>query len=236
MILSGGFFYHLRAYRFKERYWSDHLQGVRGFLNSWNPSAKSLILIGPSAGYSLPTEWLKRFDSVIAFEPDPMARLIFERRHGVRPNWIRKRFPFRSSNPFEIFESRPGSALLFCNILGQLEFPNLDKMSQALQRHLIDREWASYHDAMSGQKIEFDLEEAKPKRSSFHEMKKWVYVKNPKATEVVVNAHQAPELFKKWDGLQFRYWQWRLTPENTHLIEGVFQERPTQSGQDGITG
>ncbi len=224
MILSGGFFYHLRAYRFKEQYWSDHLAGVNGFLKSWNPRAKSLILIGPSAGYSLPTEWLSRFDSLTAFEPDRIARMLFERRHGVRPKWVRKKFPFGSADPFGVLDAHADSAILFCNILGQLEFPNLGKMSQTLQHRMKNREWASYHDALSGHKIEFDLEDAKPKRSTLHEMKKWVYVKNPKASEVVVNSHQAPELFKKWDGLQFRYWQWRLTPENTHLIEGVFQE------------
>jgi hypothetical protein len=37
-----------------------------------------------------------------------------------------------------------------------------------------------------------------------------------------VLAHDAPELFREFQGLEYRYWQWRLTPHRTFLTEGVF--------------
>ncbi|NDG85242.1 MAG: hypothetical protein EBX52_09445, partial [Proteobacteria bacterium] len=73
MIFSGGVFYHLRALRYRKAYWDQHHNGVRKFLEEWNPASKKLLLVGPSAGYSLPSDWLARFDSIEAFEPDPVA-------------------------------------------------------------------------------------------------------------------------------------------------------------------
>jgi hypothetical protein len=84
------------------------------------------------------------------------------------------------------------------------------------------REWASYHDVLSGDGIEFDLEDLRPGRANPQEMEKWIYVKNPKKTEISVNSHPAPELFRGVEGLEFRYWQWRILPHFTHLIEGVY--------------
>ena len=46
------------------------------------------------------------------------------------------------------------------------------------------------------------------------------------ASEVEVNAHHAPDLFEGGEGRSYRYWQWRITPKQTHLIEGVFFKRP----------
>lgn len=223
MIRSGGFFYHLRALRFKSRYWGSHLEGTARFLAKWNPRSKSILLVGPSAGYSLPKGWLSRFETILAYEPDPIARFMFERRHGVRPHWIPKRFPFQSAEPLgELPE--PVGAVLFCNILGQIVIPNPGRFGPILRAALEGREWASYHDALSGCRIEFDLEEVRPERASLHEMKGWVYVPERGRTHVEVNAHTAPEVFRDGKGLRFSYWQWRIIPDYTHLIEGVYQD------------
>jgi len=220
MIRSGGLFYHLRALRFRRRFWESHQSGVKAFLDSWNPTAKSLTLIGTSAGYSLPTEWLNRFESITAYEPDGMARFLFERIHGLKPKWIKYRFPFHGADPIARLP-KDGSAVLFCNVLGQIEIPNTHRLQRSLELHLSDREWASYHDALSGEGIEFDLEDVGPGRALLPQMKEWVYVRSRTRGEIQINAHHAPDLFKTTKALVFRYWQWRITPAQTHLIEAT---------------
>jgi hypothetical protein len=224
MIRSGGIFYHLRALRFKNKLWNGHLAATAEFLSKWDPKSKSILLIGPSGGYSIPRGWLKRFDQILAYEPDPVARFIFEGRHGVKPHWIRKRFPFRSSDPFRNVPG-PVGAVLFCNILGQIVIPQPRKFASNLRKGLEGREWASYHDALSGGLIEFDLEEVRPERASIHQMKGWVWVRDRSRKLVEVNAHTAPEIFEGWKGLSFSYWQWKIVPDYTHLIEGVFKRQ-----------
>jgi hypothetical protein len=194
---------------------------VRKFLSEWNPKSRNLILIGPSGGYSLPEGWLSKFDSITAFEPDFMARMLFENRHRVNPQWIRKGFPFHDFSALREIP-KEGAAVLFCNILGQLPIRNPSRFQTVMQQELKGREWASYHDALSGEGIEFDLEDRRPGRASLQEMESWSYVKNPKKREVSVNSHPAPDLFRGGDALEFRYWQWRILPNFTHLIEGVY--------------
>jgi hypothetical protein len=224
LIRSGGFFYHLRALRYKKRLWSGHLDSTAKFLAEWNPQAKSILLIGPSGGYSIPRGWLERFDTVIAYEPDPIARFIFEWRHGVKPRWIQRRFPFHSPDPFRRVPDSVG-AILFCNILGQIVIPRPESFASHLQKGLEGREWASYHDALSGSRIEFDLEEVRKERAPVNQMKTWVWVQDRSRRLVEVNAHTAPEVFEAWKGLSFSYWQWKIIPDYCHLIEGVFQSR-----------
>jgi len=219
--MSGGLFYHFRAWRFCKKnslnLWWDHQDGVQRFLERWGPKEKTLVLIGPSGGYSLPADFLERFERIIAFEIDPVARLIFEKRFGIKPQWIKH--PFQ----FEPFSDLPAdAAILFCNLLGQVPFKNAKKMSLLLEAALKGRSWASYHDAMSGENLEFDTENSTPgKRARLIQMKSWVYPKVNSGT-LVVNAHQAPELFERFPNDSFFYWQWRILPKRTHLIEGVY--------------
>ena len=224
MIFTGGVFYHLRALRFQDQYWSHHREGTERFLRSWNPRSSKLLLIGPSGAYSLPAGFLARFQEVVAFEPDPLARMIFERRTGIRPRWIRKGFSFDRPELLGGVEFE-GFSILFCNILGQLEFKRPREMRKKLADLLRGREWASYHDALSGRGVEFDLEDKKPGKASLSDMRNWIYVRGPRSGEVVVNSHTAPELFEETQGA-YEYWQWRITPDFTHLIEGVYSRLP----------
>jgi hypothetical protein len=50
-----------------------------------------------------------------------------------------------------------------------------------------------------------------------------------------VNAHHAPDLFDGGEGLSYRYWQWRITPKQTHLIEGVFHNASTALDQKWLS-
>jgi len=228
---SGGWVYHWRAFRFRKREWRGHLDSVRDFLESWvdaqrapRPSPVSeapstLILIGPSGGYSLPLSFLERYSQIVAYEPDALARTIFERRFpslAGRISWIQKEYDFRS----ELSEG----AILFCNVLGQISVKNSASFRVALMDRLKGRIWASYHDALSGREIRFRIPSSSTRareKASTKEMQRWLETRSTRPIEVI--EHLAPDWFEASDELQFFYWDWRLTRKRTHLIEGVFK-------------
>jgi len=225
MSRSGGIVYHLRSLLHGKKgsnaLWADHRAGVEKFLMLWNPPEKKLILIGPSGGYSLPKNFLDRFDEIIAFEPDPLARLIFEKRFQLKPRWITEAVQFHQLDTFSKLIP-VGSAVLFSNLLGQLYFKRSSEVQKNLAKILAPFSWASYHDALSGENLEFDTELAETgRKATLSQMKSWIYPKIKGGT-LEVNAHQAPDLFAPQSEVKFYYWQWRIHPKRTHLIEGVF--------------
>jgi hypothetical protein len=218
---SGGIVYHLRAYRFQNRLWHTHQQKVGEFLELWNPNAEELLLFGPSAGYSLSQDFLKKFRVITAVEPDPLARILFEKRFQIKPNWIKHKIRFDDKKDLLQFQEFKG-AILFCNLLGQIPMKTSKKVKKVLNEFLENRNWASFHDAMSGNKIEFDCEDAPKRKATLAEMRSWIYIKNPKLKEVQVNAHLAPELFDESQKLSFQYWLWTISDQQSQLIEGVY--------------
>jgi hypothetical protein len=227
-MISGGVFYHLRALRFgkpiSSALWYSHREGVKKFLASWAPIEKTLVLVGPSGGYSLPIDFLKQFDRIVAFEPDFIARKIFEKRFLMKLEWITSEVDFNKMESF--LELIPkDSAILFCNLLGQIPLRGIRKIRQSFLKSLESETWASYHDAMSGENMQFDAELSQPKkRATLAQMKKMLYPMVNAGT-LTVNAHQAPELFEGGSNLVYFYWQWRILPKRAHLIEGVFRVR-----------
>ena len=222
--MSGGLLYHFRAvlHGKNQGLWSSHQVGVKQFLDRWNPPEKSLVLIGPSGGYSLPKFFLERFSEVIAIEPDLLARLIFEKRFLIKPKWIKGRVNFNRLDNLEGLIP-PGAAILFCNLLGQVPLNSTSHIAQVFKKNLSSRSWASFHDALSGELLEFDTELAEPlKKANLVQMKAWIYPKVKLGSVLTVNAHQAPDLFRDEKNNHFFYWQWRIIPRRTHLIEGVF--------------
>ena len=215
MDSSGGLIYHLRA-RFHRSLWADHLQAVQRFLSAWNPSASTLILIGPSGGYSLPPEFLKRFKKIIAYEPDSLARFIFEKRMGIKPEWVKRPFRFEP-----LIESFPEGAILFCNLLGQIPIHKLPQFRLNLIASLQGREWASFQDAYSSVHGKFGKIETESKKLLSTQLKPAFENGNEKK-ELEVTEHEAFGIFKDASGLRFSYWGWQLTPQRSHLIEGVY--------------
>ena len=222
-MMKPNLFYHLRKLRFSLKLWPFHQNKVNAFLKEWNPSnTDEVLLIGPSAGYSLPLDFIQKFKSITAVEPDPVARFLFERRFKVKPKWIKRPLQFnqiKSLKPFLHFKG----PILFCNVLGQVPMKSVAPFKQVLADFLKGKTWASYHDAMSGSGIEFDCEDAPRTKATFTQMKSWIYVKNAHAGNVEVTAHLAPDLFDSKSGLKFQYWWWKLTDQESHLIEGVYQ-------------
>lgn len=225
---SGGLVYHWRAIRNLNQLWSAHLDHTRSFLEEWSPQAKTLYLIGPSGGYSLPKEWLKRFKKIIAFEPDPTARMIFQIRNRLRPVWIKTPFDFNELHEGKItFES--GSAILFCNLLGQIEFDEASGLlaQEELLKLAQTHEFASYHDVLSGDHFRFEWSSPtigdEPVRVKFDMEAMDPYITPDEGlTELDLHIHPANYLFQDEEPFRYQYWEWRITPTQTQVIEGVF--------------
>lgn len=154
---TGGLRYHVRAWRYGSTLWQPHRHSVERWLAHalpLDPERARLLLIGPSAGYSLSDAWLSRLHQVWWVEPDPLARLLFAhrlRRLGVRSQAV--------TSLSQLARLRPAVTtdvpVLFANVLGQLAFAARSaRAAERLRRQLAvcveGRAWASYHDRWSG--------------------------------------------------------------------------------------
>ena len=231
---SGGIVYHWRALSNRlfnhHQLWNGHLEHTGAFLDEWNPEAKSLYLIGPSGGYSLPTPWLKKFHSVTAFEPDAIARIIFELRTGIKPQWIKEPFDFVALQKGAITFGK-NSAILFCNLLGQMDF---DQDAGLLaQEELVklagNHELASYHDVLSGDDFRFEwaspMSGDQPMRVKYEmEALDPFFTPTEGLTELNLHVHPANFLFQDEEPFRYQYWEWQITPKQTQVIEGVYSK------------
>lgn len=143
---SGGLLYHLRAWRLRGRDWRPFHSQVASWLDGWRPTARRLVLVGPSAGYALPATFLYRFDEIVAYEPDPLARFLFRRRFPL----IRIVFSGAVRDLAMLTKAHIESAFLFCNLLGQdwTDDPAV-AWHAAFMDALAGREWASFHEVAS---------------------------------------------------------------------------------------
>jgi hypothetical protein len=123
---AGGLLYHWRALQNKKR-WAPFREFVEEWLLSWShPPFSRLVLIGPNAGYTLPTSFVKKFAQVIVVEPDPAAWALFEARFQAGSQLVRvdyfglKETPPNPEKLRGLFLAFPKSVFLFCNVLGQL--------------------------------------------------------------------------------------------------------------------
>ena len=225
---SGGLTYHWRAFQNQQKLWAKHRFHTGAFLDEWNPLASSLYLIGPSGGYSLPKDWLIKFKSITAFEPDPIARKIFEWRTGIKPLWIKKPFSFEALQKKEMTFT-DNSAILFCNLLGQMDFDQeagllaQEELGKLAHIHAL----ASYHDALSGDEFRFDWSSPmigdQPVRVKYEmEVLEPYFTPNEGLTELDLHVHPASFLFQDEEPFRYQYWEWQITPKQTQVIEAVY--------------
>lgn len=223
---AGGLYYHWRALRYGPRLWTEYLQNTAQWLESWSPPEPGLILIGPSAGYSLPKEWLGKFKSIMALEIDPVARALFSHRHKLdNLTWVKEnKLPLQANGycwePLhELLKSYPDHAILFSNLLGQLcLFAETDKQADSIPQSLLSLRtylkgcnWASFHDRLSADMkpdIEFQDDE--------HRDDSALLDTYPVRTRLVVESHETQHLGV---GLPCRYYSWERMPGYWHLIE-----------------
>lgn len=195
---SGGLYYHARAWLNGGR-WRPFKNELAEWLESWPCPRNELILIGPSAGYTLPTPWLGRFGRITAFDLDPLAGPLFRRRHRTAADfhrvdlfWSEGRLSLRPLS--ELLERTPGATILFCNVLGQVLLEGRASEEEwaaflrGLREKLRGRAWASYHDVRSS------------------------------------DGHMAIDHLTAGDwvnGLPVRHMLWRLNSKTQHEIEAV---------------
>jgi hypothetical protein len=157
---TGGLVYHWRALRFRKNEWAPFRQKVSTFLDAWNPPEKELLILGPSGGHTLPSDFLERFDQVTLSDPDPLARIVFRRNHfDVKTKWLKEDLIFKDGiyAPTLLqtyLTQHPKTAVLFSNMLGQLglvhsDLEALKNWFEALKPTLDQHSWASYHDLFS---------------------------------------------------------------------------------------
>ena len=120
---------------------------------------RQLVLIGGSAGWMLPTEWLIQFEEVHAWDIDPLAAPLFRWRHGQALKREGTRLNLHTGDGLAQLDEwtriLPTAFFWFDNVLGQLRFtdPSPDAVEQRLknfQRQLETVAWGSVHDRMSG--------------------------------------------------------------------------------------
>ena len=196
---SGGLVYHWRALRHGHK-WRPFREQIADWLQNWPPRSKQLLLIGPSAGYTLPTEWLAKFEQVVAYDLDPLAPALFRWQHAKVPIRFEKQDMFWHQGNLSLrslqkaLRDHPDAAMLFSNVLGQVLLEGQASESQwysflkDLRRQLQGREWASYHDLFS-----------------------------TKDGEIIDHMTQGA-----WsDGLDKREFSWQLTAASQHQIQGL---------------
>jgi hypothetical protein len=236
---SGGGVYHLRSLR-RQALWKPFRQQLNHWLSEWlneilashlNPRPESLILIGPSGGYTLETEWLNRFSSISAYDIDPLAPWFFRRRHPA----VAEKTKFHRLDVFwaggrlslsalgSVLNQYPSSAILFSNVLGQvpLEHPVAEdewrSYLKTLSEKLRSRSWASYHDLYS-----LDSLKANQHANVFEQLHTAKTAPNDLRgvkTSVVVTDHL---LDSDWtSGLKTKRFAWSLSSKSLHIIEGV---------------
>jgi len=239
---AGGWRYHLRALRFKNREWQPFRWNIGEWLLGWQPPESTLVVVGPSAGHCLQPFLFERFERVICLEPDPLARLLFKRQLRRAPLEHQPKLEFIEEDHLvahperlvTLLENTPNSALLFTNVLGQLRVllgiedervPSFQNIKRALQECIQGRSWASFHDRVSGNLVPA---EGNPITSEIRltndEILEELY--DAKARQVSVRQcelvdHLTEELLPR--NLQHTYFTWEIEPGRFHVIEAVAQ-------------
>lgn len=236
---TGGVLYHLRAIRSCEREWAPFREEISAWLRPWLQIAArehgEILIVGPSAGYTLEPGLFKDFKRVIAIEPDPIARLLFAKRHGFTPDWLQiGKLDADLKEWARVLELNPHAAILFSNVLGQLYLRHDFRRAweedaplewrQKFQSLIASRAFASYHDRLSGPQG--------PRAERLNQLHSWTSnadlvknyydtIPNSRAEALALADHRTEHLFDRNRGSEFKYWVWRLDQRSYHLIEGV---------------
>jgi hypothetical protein len=155
---SGGPVWHWRALR-RSRHWNSFRSALAESLAGWKPPTDKLLLMGPSAGWCLPSSVLSRFKTITAIDFDPLAPFLFRLNHGLDLARAGTALTFHRRNLVRDIEALldlyPDHAVMYANILGQHLFHHDDadrakEELNAVKTYLAGRHWVSFHDRISG--------------------------------------------------------------------------------------
>jgi hypothetical protein len=237
---AGGVRYHLRALRYAARLWEPFRWPLGEWLLGWRTSEPTLLLVGPSAGYNLQPFLLERFQRVVVLEPDPLARWLLRRKLARVPLDPRPtlemmgedQLVFHPDRFAPLLERLGPTAILFCNVLGQLQHllqieettaPSFVAVRDSVRAALQGRSWASFHDRVSGA-LAPSLEEpiAAERRWSDRELLEQAYYGAEGELGGTLFDHGTEGFFP--ESLPHLYLRWELAPGSFHLIEAVASE------------
>lgn len=176
---SGGLHWHWRAWR-SAALWAPTNAQIACWLAGVQPCSKRLLLLGPSAGWMLPTDWLLRFESIDAMDIDPVAGWLFGLRHGPALKAAGIRWEYQTGDALaalpRLLTAHPRACVLLDNLLGQLRFHTpswqdpvvfTSQQLAEIKRQLQGREWGSVHDFLSGPAIGLPADQHFPAACSF---------------------------------------------------------------------
>ena len=158
MNLTGGWHWHVRAWRSQER-WAPAASQIADWLMAQAMPRQPLVLIGASAGWMLPTAWLAQFEEIHAWDIDPWAQPLFYARHGRHLKRQGKDLHLHTGDGLallpELVRRMPDAFFWFDNVLGQLRFTGLPLQETTrrlvqIQHQMKGVAWGSLHDRMSG--------------------------------------------------------------------------------------
>lgn len=150
--------WHLRAWRSQQR-WLHTREAIRQWLLTAPGGFDELLLIGASAGWMMPDDFLARFRRIDAVDFEWASAPLFRLRHAGVLRRERIALTFHHTEALsrleELLALRPRALVVFDNVLGQYTLTCRDvalaesRLSD-LQRRLAGRAWGSVHDALSG--------------------------------------------------------------------------------------
>ncbi len=150
--------WHLRAWQ-SQRRWVHTREAIRQWLLTAPSGHDELLLIGASAGWMMPDDFLARFRRIDAVDFEWAAAPLFRLRHAGVIRQRRIALTFHRAEALSQLERllalSPRALVVFDNVLGQYTLTCRDvalaenRLSD-LQRRLAGRAWGSVHDALSG--------------------------------------------------------------------------------------
>ena len=135
------------------------MQLIAQFLTQVQPKSDHLVLIGGSAGWMMPPDWLARFKRIDAYDIDPLAPWLFDGQHGKRLKAQGIEVNHHRQDALatlpDILKQHPQACVWFDNVLGQHRFRVRDEARvehelAQLKTMLKGRHWGSLHDVWSG--------------------------------------------------------------------------------------
>jgi hypothetical protein len=150
--------WHLRAWRSQQR-WAHTREAIRLWLQAAPQGFDDLLLLGASAGWMMPDDFLGRFRRIDAVDFEWAASPLFRLRHAgvIRRHRIEVRFHRTEALAHleELLAIRPRALVVFDNVLGQYTLTCRDvavaeRRLAGLKHRLAGRAWGSVHDALSG--------------------------------------------------------------------------------------
>lgn len=233
---AGGLTYHLRALRYRNL-WQPFRSELSRWFASWEPPERHLVLVGPSAGYTLPFVQLARYERLTVFEPDPIACWLFARRlrthfaeRAPRVTFVHEDCLLERPERLLDFVAEQKAAVLFCNVLGQLvyllpEVGREERLSEIKAQIALRTQqtngpsWASYHDRVSGPIAPVFASYTSQTRWSDEQLIESAYDAKGQTRAIELHDHHSHGFFP--EAIPHTYLSWQIERGTFHLIEAV---------------